>query len=332
MYIAQRLELLARLADYIRSDEADWMYAKELASRENAWFTPEFIDRQVQEISTRYLSIPAINEWMEQNQVSGSVQTPRNTGIIMAGNIPMAGFHDFLACFVSGHRQTIKSSSKDAVLIPHLLRKMTEWNPDMADWVNFAPMLKGCDAYIATGSNNSARYFDYYFSKYPHIIRRNRTSAAILHGDETAAELAALADDVYLYFGLGCRNITKLYVPWDYNFEDLLTAWRKYNYLFDHNKYKNNYDYQLAILIINSKYYMTNGSILLLENTGFFTPVGVVHYEYYDDRQLAEDELQRAESIQAIGGKGFLPFGTLQSPGLSDFADGVNTLQFLRDL
>src|SRR5688500_7924937 len=167
----------------------------------------------------------------------------------------------------------IKASSKDDVLIKHLVKKLSEWNKHVESLISFTPMLKGSDAYIATGSNNSGRYFDYYFKKYPHIIRRNRTSVAVLTGQETADELKSLADDVHLYFGLGCRNVTKLYVPVAYDFVPLLDAFRKYGYFIDHHKYKNNFDYYLAISLLNNQYYMTNGSVLLVENKAFFSPI-----------------------------------------------------------
>ena len=194
-------------------------------------------------------------------------------------------------------------------------------------------MLKGCDAYIATGSNNSARYFDYYFSKYPHIIRRNRTSVAILTGYESAAELDKLADDVNLYYGLGCRNVTKIYVPENYDFVPLLASFKKYIDFADHNKYKNNYDYQLAILLLNNKYYMTNGAILLVENEAFFSAISQLHYEFYTgDPATISAGLQNNRDIQCVIGNGYINFGQAQSPGLADFADGVDTMGFLLGL
>jgi hypothetical protein len=192
--------------------------------------------------------------------------------------------------------------------------------------------LKGCDAYIATGSNNSSRYFEYYFAKYPHIIRRNRTSVAILDGNETIEQLQALADDVYTYFGLGCRNVTKLYVPRNYDFLPLLDAFKKYNHLFDHNRYKNNYDYQLAILIINRLYYMTNGSILLREDKSLFSPISELNYEFYDAVSEIHTFLDGNPSVQCIVGKQHIPFGEAQAPKLNDFADGVDVMQFARQL
>ena len=198
---------------------------------------------------------------------------PKNVGVVMAGNIPLVGFHDFLCVFISGHIQTIKLSSKDDVLLKHLVEKMYSWEVTMQNYVSFASMLKGCDAYIATGSNNSAVYFDYYFSKYPSIIRRNRTSVAILTGDETKEELEKLSDDIHVYFGLGCRNVTKIFVPRGYDFVPLLQSFHAYKYFADHHKYKNNYDYNLSIMIMNNRFYMTNESTLLVENDSFFSPI-----------------------------------------------------------
>jgi hypothetical protein len=189
-------------------------------------------------------------------------------------------------------------------------------------------MLKDCDAYIATGSDNSARYFEYYFSKYPHIIRKNRTSVAILDGTETKEELESLADDIQLYFGLGCRNITQIWVPQEYDFVPLLGALRKYDHYKDHDKYKNNFDYQLTIAIMNNRFYMSNDSIVLLENESPFSPISQLHYQYYTDKPAAIAALDK-NKIQCIVGRNFIPFGDAQKPGLSDFPDGIDTMEFL---
>lgn len=252
----------------------------------------------------------------------------------MAGNIPLVGFHDLLSVFVSGNRQLIKPSVRDEVLIRHLVEWMGE---RVGDRVGFAERLNGCDAYIATGSNNSARYFDHYFGKYPNLIRRNRTSVAVLTGTETLEELEALADDACLYFGLGCRNVTQLFVPEGYDFLPLLEAFKKYDHLAALAKYKNNYDYQLTLLILNKKYYMTNGSILLAENESPFSPISLLHYLYYRPGE-ANGLLERIQAdTQCIVGKdlnfaGSVPFGKAQQPGLDDYADGVDTMAFLREL
>lgn len=250
----------------------------------------------------------------------------------MAGNIPLVGFHDFLSVFLSGHSMTIKTSSKDEFLIKHLIKKLYEWENTIQNQVSFAEQLKGCDAYIATGSNNSGRYFDYYFGKYPNIIRRNRTSVAILDGTETEKELESLADDIQLYFGLGCRNITQLHVPEGYDFIPLLDTLKKYAYLMDYHKYKHNYDYHLALLIMGNKYYMNNDSIIITENISPFSPVSQVHYRFYSDKKQLEKELSDHQDIQCIVGKGHVPFGQAQFPSLMDYADGEDTMAFLKSL
>ncbi len=332
MDLAQRIDLLAELGKYMVSGNDSWQAAKQKASEENTWFQPEFIELAVNNIAAGFLQKKKLEAWTGQYQLPDENREPKNTGIVMAGNIPLVGFHDFLCAFISGHRQTVKPSSKDGTLIRHLVEQLYAFDIAVQDHVSFADMLKGCDAYIATGSNNSARYFEYYFGKYPHIIRRNRTSAAILNGSESKQELEKLADDVYLYFGLGCRNVTKLYVPENYDFVHLLDAFNKYRYLADSNKYRNNYDYQLALHMLNKKYYMTNGSVILSENNACFSPISVLHYEYYKYHETVLDTLAGNPDIQCIIGQNHLPFGRAQQPGLTDYADGVDTLQFLRVL
>ena len=332
MNLQQRVDLLERLGQYILSDNEDWQAAKDKASRENGWFTPDFINLATRQIATHFLQKEKLLSWAGRYHIPAEQPAPKNIGVVMAGNIPLVGFHDFLCVFISGHRQTIKASSKDETLIRHLVGRLEEWNPEVPSLVEFSTMLKGCDAYIATGSNNSARYFDYYFGKYPNIIRRNRTSVAVLTGRESSTELEGLADDVYQYFGLGCRNVTKIYVPKDYDFLPLLNAFRKYNHLADHHKYKNNYDYQLAILILNKQYYMTNDSIVLHENKALFSPISQLNYEFYENVQDVHQSLTGNQDVQCVAGEGFFPFGQAQQPSLTDYADGVDTLKFLMKL
>ena len=321
-----------RLGKYMLSDDPQWIDIKHRASIENAWFLPEFIDRQVQGIANKYVERSALDQFVSTYNVPVENPSQKSVGIIMAGNIPLVGFHDFLCVFLWGHRLRIKVSTKDNVLFPHLVSVLTSWDPSLAEDIRIEQYLKGCDAYIATGSNNSSRYFEYYFAKYPHIIRRNRTSVAVLDGNETVEQLQALADDVYTYFGLGCRNVTKIYVPHEYDFVPLLESFKKYNHLFDHNRYKNNYDYQLAILIINRMYYMTNGSILLREDKSLFSPISELNYEFYSDAPAVYNYLEQNSSVQCIVGKGHVPFGEAQAPGLTDFADGVDVMQFLSNV
>ncbi|WEK38046.1 MAG: acyl-CoA reductase [Candidatus Pseudobacter hemicellulosilyticus] len=332
MTLEQRLDLLERLGQYLLSDNEEWLSVKQRAHRENAWFTPAFIELATTRIAEAFLQKELLTAWVARYRVPATQPSPKNIGLVMAGNIPLVGFHDLLCVFISGHRQTIKASSKDETLIKHLVHKCWEWAPETQSLIQFSTLLKGCDAYIATGSNNSARYFDYYFAKYPHIIRRNRTSAALLTGKESAEELDRLADDVHEYFGLGCRNITKLYVPQAYDFVPLLDAFNKYNYLADEHKYRNNYDYQLALLILNKQYYMTNSSVLLVEEQSLFSPISQVNYETYSDPAAVINSLQESKDLQCLAGAGLLAFGQAQLPSLTDYADGVDTLQFLLDL
>ena len=332
MNVQQRIIILEKLGKYILESGEEWTLVKDRAERENNWFTQGSIQQSSEAIGRYFLDRNALENWTKEYQIPDTNPSPRKVGLVMAGNIPLVGFHDMLCIFLSGHRAIMKPSGKDDVLIKHLVAKIQEWAPETKEMLVFSEMLKGCDAYIATGSNNSARYFETYFGKYPSIIRKNRTSVAVLDGNERLKDLSALASDVFSYFGLGCRNVTKIYVPEGYNFEPLLRAFDLYLPLADHHKYKNNYDYQLAICIINNKYYMTNGAILLIEDPQLFSPISQLNYEFYSDKNALLNELQSNQSIQCIVGKEGIAFGEAQCPRLSDFADGVNTLKFLLEL
>ncbi|MFN8243581.1 MAG: acyl-CoA reductase [Ferruginibacter sp.] len=331
MNLQKRIEILAETGRYLQANPAPWQEAKERAGFANNWFTPEFIDLAVANICRHFLQQEELQNWARHYHLDDNV-VPKNVGLVMAGNIPLVGFHDLLTIFISGHRQTIKLSSKDEVLIKEMVNRMTELEPAAADFISFAETLKSCDAYIATGSSNTARYFDYYFSKYPSIIRRNRTSVAILTGKESAEELSLLADDIQLYFGLGCRNVTKIYVPADYDFVPLLKALEKYSYFADHHKYKNNFDYQLSLALLNKVFYMTNNSILLLESENLFSPISCLFYSTYTDAGELRATLEQNTEVQCIVGPYGVAFGQAQSPRLTDYADGVDTLQFLLGL
>lgn len=322
----RRLDLLANLGGYIQFDDINWQNAKERAAQANAWFTLQHIDQAVENIATQFLQKDKLKEWLSHYTLP---QQMKKVGIVMAGNIPLVGFHDFICGFVSGHQLLLKLSSKDEVLLKYLLLKLGEWEPEVLEQVQIADRLNNCDAYIATGSNNTARYFEQYFGKYPHIIRKNRTSVAILDGTETDEELGLLADDVYMYYGLGCRNVTQVCVPRGFDFARLLHAFNKHTSYADLNKYKNNYDYHLAIYLLNRVPYMSNESLLMVENDMPFSAVSVLHYKYYDDKERLQAQLKNSDDIQAIIGKGFVPFGDSQKPALSEYADGVDTMAFL---
>ena len=332
-----RIDLATRLGQYILSESPEWLETKQRASLINPWFTPEFIDMATGNIAKHFLDKQKLENWTSSYKIE--TVAPKKIGIVMAGNIPLVGFHDFLCVFISGHKAIIKASSKDEVLIKHLTQKLIEWsvrtpseNKELNEMIVFQEMLKDCDAYIATGSNNSARYFEYYFKKYQHIIRRNRTSVTILDGSETAKELEELADDVHLYFGMGCRNVTKIFVPKDYDFIPLLTAFKKYDHFKDHHKYRNNYDYNLALHILNGKFYMANESLILLENPSIFSPISQLNYELYTDKNKVEESLRLMEDLQCTVGHGHIPFGQAQIPSLTDYADGIDTINFLTKL
>ncbi|GAC1432993.1 MAG: acyl-CoA reductase [Chitinophagaceae bacterium] len=333
MNLQERIDLLIKLGYYLNTNTPEWALAKENAERQNGWFTQQFVDTAVQNIVNNFLQPDKLQGFISVYKIPDYQATPKNIGLVMAGNIPLVGFHDWLCIFLSGQNVIVKPSARDAVLITHIIEKIARWNNEIIRQTHFSERLKGCDAYIATGSNNSARYFDFYFSKYPHIIRRNRTSVAILTGHETAEALEKLADDVNLYYGFGCRNVTKLYVPKGYDFVPLLDSFKKYIDFAEHHKYRNNYDYQLAILLLNNKYYMTNGSVLLVENESFFSAISQLHYEYYAGSPAEiMAVLQNNQDIQCVIGKGFIDFGQAQTPSLADYADGMDTMSFLLGL
>src|ERR1700712_2674715 len=280
MDLESRIGILSALGEYMKSEDPAWMEAQRRAQAFNPWFIPEFTGLAIRQIAEKFLSAGLMKAWVEPYRLSDTPARQMNVGIVMAGNIPLVGFHDFLSVFISGHRQTIKYSSKDNQLLPALVAFMHERYPETKHLVGSAEMLKGCDAFIATGSNNTARYFEYYFGKCPSLIRRNRTSVAVLDGSETIQDLRQLADDICLYFGQGCRSVTQLLVPGGYDFVPLIDALNRYSWFEDHHRYKNNYDYQLSIAILNKRFYMTNGSVLLLENESPFSPVSTLHYRY----------------------------------------------------
>jgi len=332
MTLQERINLLEQLGFYMKSNNDEWQAVQQRAYIENAWFIPEFITISIDNIVDEFLSKEKLEKWIDKYQLSENNLAAKAIGIVMAGNIPLVGFHDFLCAFITGHKQVIKASSKDSILIKHIVDKLKSWNNDVSNYIQFEEILKNCDAYIATGSNNSSRYFDFYFNKYPNIIRRNRTSIAILTGEETKEELALLAKDIQMYFGLGCRNITKLFVPQQYDFIPLINELKHYDYYLDYHKYKHNYDYHLALLIMGNKLYMNTGSLVITENKSNYSPISQLHYEYYDNVDSVIQDLKNNEEVQCIVGYNNLSFGLAQQPCLTDYADGVDTMQFLLSL
>jgi len=303
--------------------------AKDEAYRQNAWFLPEFIDQAIQQITEQFLKETALVEWTAAYPSIAAQPTHIKVGIVMAGNIPLVGFHDLLSTLIAGHTAVVKRASKDQILIDFIIASLIEIDPDFAPQIMVQEQLKNCDAYIATGGNNAGNYFEYYFGKFPHIIRKNKTSIAILDGTETEAEIASLADDCMLYYGMGCRNVTQIWVPEGYDFIPFLSALKKYNYLLDQHKYKHNYDYQLALLMMSKQMYMDSGGVLMSENPSPFAAISQIHYQYYKPGSQPQLNL---EEIQCVVGKDALSFGSLQQPKLAQYADGVDSLAFLTSL
>jgi len=323
---------MCKLGRYVSGNSPEWEAVRLTAGKRNKWFTPEFIEIATQNLFRQFLQEESLQAWAEHYDIAQNKEQIRTVGIIMAGNIPMVGFHDLLAVFISGHRQKIKLSSKDDILMGHLAEWLIKEDRECAKLIEISENLKECDAYIATGSGQSSRYFEYYFAKYPHIIRPSKTSVALLTGNETTAELDKLSDDIHLYFGLGCRNVTQLILPAGYDFKPLMDALSKYAHLRDHHAYGNNYDYRLAILLLDRSKFLQGHHILLTENDSPFSPISMLHYRYYSDQTNTEEILQKTEGIQCIVGKGHTAFGQAQSPELNDYADGVDTMEFLQSI
>lgn len=305
------------------------LLAKEAAYHQNSWFLPAFIDQAIEQITQQFLSSNALLQWVAVYPQIADKMTHKKVGIVMAGNIPLVGFHDLLSTLVAGHTAVVKLSSKDTVGMEFIIHTLIKIEPQWKDYIIVQSQLKDCDAYIATGSNNTSRYFEQYFGKYPHIIRSNKTSIAILEGNESLNDLDLLADDIMLYFGRGCRNVTQIWVPEGYEFIPLLNALKKYNYIIDEHKYRHNYDYQLALLMMTRQFYMDTNAILLSENPSPFAAIAQIHYQFYSSTQAP---IVNEDEIQCIVGKGGMAFGSLQQPSLQQYADGVDTLAFLTSI
>ena len=262
----------------------------------------------------------------------------KNIAIIMAGNIPLVGFHDFLSVLISEHSVIVKQSSNDKHLLPILAKYLQYVSDEFKDKITFTEeKLDGFDAVIATGSSNTARYFDYYFGKYPSIIRENRNSVAVLTGHETDEELQALSNDIFTYFGLGCRSVSKIFVPQDYNFDKLFNAVFKHKDIINNARYANNYDYNKAVYLMSLFDLLENGFLMLKEDKSYSSPISSLFYEKYDDLEALKTQLEIDKNkIQCVVANNFIDteikFGETQKPKLTDFADGVNTLEFLANL
>ncbi len=335
-----RIQVMTELGRLIKNRGGDqWEAVIQKAYIYNKWFTPENIRLALDALSERFLTEETLTSWLAPYSLPDHPAKEQCIGIVMAGNIPLVGFHDLLCVFMSGHKAMFKLSEKDNVLLPFLLELLKEINPRTEEYLQVVEKLSRFDAVIATGSDNSSRYFEAYFGKYPHIIRKNRNAIAVLNGQESDTDLLALGKDVFQYFGLGCRSVSKLYVPLGYGFETLLTAMHEYREIVLHDKYKNNFDYNYTLLILNQVPHLANGCILLTEDKAIPSRIASLHYEYYHDPVELPSELQIHKSdIQCIVSQSawndlpVVPFGKAQQPGLMDYADGVDTLAFLLGL
>jgi hypothetical protein len=338
MSLEQRIEAFVRLGERLGNltiEEKEELFWR--VNNSNAWFTPQNIEHAIQGLQL-FLDKNALVNWTASYPTLSNYTNSKKIGIIMAGNIPAVGFHDLLCVLISGHEAHVKLSSSDTVFTSWIIRELIHINPEFQKIIHIEDLLKGKDAYIATGSDNSARYFDYYFGKYPHVIRKNRTSVAVLNGKESIDDLKLLGTDCFQYFGLGCRNISKLYVQSEKQLIQFLDAIQDFSIELNHHKYVNNYDYNKSIYLVNKVPHLDNGFVLLKESDQLVSPISVLHYEFYENEEtllqkleLLNDKIQCVVSKEAWFSTSF-SFGTAQCPALGEYADGVDTLEFLLNL
>lgn len=296
----------------------------------NPWFTKESLKAALGSLA-EMLDEAKLVSWTEKYAYADS---PKNVLIVMAGNLPLVGFHDFICVLLSGHRAVCKLSSQDKHLLPAFVQVMCSMNPELQDRIRIAlGPVKEIDAVIATGSDNSAGYFNEYFGKYPHIFRKNRTSVAVLDGTETDQELNALGKDMFQYFGLGCRNVTNIFLPEDFDKNRIFENIVSYGDIVNHHKYANNYDYNRTIYLMNKIPFLDNNFALFREDEQLFSPLSVIHLHPYSDRGNVDEFLAaHADAIQAVVGHTHIPFGKSQEPDLDDYADKIDTMKWLNAL
>ncbi|MCR9173980.1 MAG: acyl-CoA reductase [bacterium] len=296
----------------------------------NGWFVKENVRKSLLALGNE-LTEENLTQWAKNYSFH---ENPKKVAVIMAGNIPLVGFHDFLSVLISGHHVVAKLSSDDATLLPKLAEHLVEFTPELQPRIRFSQGRIGeVEAVIATGSNNSLKYFEQYFGKYPHIFRKNRTSMAVLDGNETKEQLSALGDDIFQYFGLGCRNVSHLMIPKDFELNRFFEAIVHHGEVINNNKYGNNYDYNKAVYLMNKAQLLDNNFLLLRESKDLFSPLSMIHYQRYSDQEEVDVYLaQHQEDLQVIVGNKYTPFGKAQAPALDDYADGVDTMQWLSEL
>ncbi len=336
MKSVKKLNDLLKLRDHIEQISSDTTFPLYEKIREsNPWFIQPFVQSALEGV-LKLLDPENLDKWAESYDFNRTVS--KKVGIVMAGNIPLVGFHDFLCVFMSPHTLSVKLSKKDEVLTPYLINQLIRIDPAVEEKIMISNTLKNVDAAIATGSDNTARYFNYYFRDRPHIIRKNRISVAVLTGNESDREMHGLADDVFLYFGLGCRNISKIFVPENYDPSRLMNTFQRYNWLGDHQKFVNNYIYYKSIYLLNRESHLDGGFFLIKNTPDLVSPASVLYYQNYRDIRETEKRLQEVEDhIQVIIShhdyiKNKIPFGKAQFPEIGDYADHVDTMKFLETL
>ncbi|MBD3905063.1 acyl-CoA reductase [Chryseobacterium sp. Ch-15] len=323
-------EFLAKNSEYYNENDVEFQQVLKKTEIENPWFTADnqkFALKQWSEL----LTSGNINEWLQNYSPS---KTTKKVGLILAGNIPLVGLHDVISVILSNHIPLIKLSSKDKMMLPFLLKKWSEFSEETIDF-EFVERLENFDAVIATGSNNTARYLEYYFKNHLSIIRKNRTSVAVLKGDETEEELRLLANDIFQYFGLGCRNVTRIFIPQDFVIDRLFESFLDFKEIINHNKYANNYDYNRAVYLLNQDKFWDNNFVMLKEDAQLFSPLSVINFSRYSDLDEVKNFIaENEENIQCVVAKNELgidsiQFGEAQNPGLNTYADNVDTMKFL---
>ncbi|TYB76758.1 acyl-CoA reductase [Bizionia gelidisalsuginis] len=303
-----------------------------LAKEHNGWFTQKNLIFALQGWA-QSLTPSQLEQWLKEYNFDAV--SPQQVAIIMAGNIPLVGFHDFISVLISGHAVLVKQSSNDKHILPYLAKYLEQVEPEFKGKITFTEgKLKDFDAVIATGSNNTARYFEYYFKGKSSIIRKNRNSVAVLTGNETEQQMQDLSEDIFRYYGLGCRNVSKLFLPKGYNFDAFFNAMFPWNDIINEHKYANNYDYNKAVYLMSEFKMLENGFLMIKEDESYSSPIATLFYEYYESTEALQDKLKtEAEQIQCIVSKGFIdteiPFGKTQKPELWDYADDVNVIDFL---
>jgi hypothetical protein len=349
MHLQQRINAFVKLGDFLSQFSNKTIQKKDtiehndlffegfknqlkLAEENNGWFTKENIAFAINGWAES-LTLENLNQWLAPYDIT--TREPKLVAIIMAGNIPLVGFHDFLSVLMSGHHALVKQSSNDKHLLPYLAKYLEYVEPKFKGCIKFTDdKLEDFDAVIATGSNNTARYFEYYFKDKPSIIRNNRNSVAVLNGTETLEELQALSEDIFRYYGLGCRNVSKLFVPKNYNFDLFFQGIYHWHPIIEETKYANNYDYNKAVYLMSEFDLLENGFLMIKEDASAVSPIATVFYEYYDNEPLLKEKLQQEkDTIQCIVSKGFIQneiaFGNTQKPQLWDYADEVDSIEFL---